>query len=261
MLFLPRGGPYPFRNGTRWPHREVCYRIDPTAVSWTVDIDAAAQAWTNASTGGFEFVKDEGDGCDNYVAEGWIDGYKGWYGYTLIETNQGTFGCLPGVGCIDPPPGSVIERAHTVLESFTCPQEDVECFCGAGKTIHGKLTYNDTLGCGPVVAPSQCRFPWPGPGGGNVIRNVNLLTIGWRWDTPGSYETALHEFGHWLWLGDHRIYDPGSRGSAMDWYAAVNGDPLPIMGQLCGLPFGGGGPPDFYTLFSEDVEALNDLYP
>jgi hypothetical protein len=36
---------------------------------------------------------------------------------------------------------------------------------------------------------------------------------------------------------------------------------MTAFGQLCGNPLGAGGPPDFYTLFSGDVYALNELYP
>lgn len=238
----------PFSNGTRWANSDVCYRVDPTAASFALEIDQAAAAWTNASQHGFRLVRDYTGLCPNYVAEGWIDGYKGWYGMTIIHTNYGDFGCQPGwpLGCIDPPPNSVITGAYTVLESFTCAEDDPTCICGGTLITHGSkqiLTFNDPIGCGPVPYP-------PGYCGAAVIPNTVMLPApyGLRWDTPGAYETALHEFGHWLWFKDAFIVSVPARVSAMEW----------LNPQGCADALGVG--PDFYTLYPDDVYALNELY-
>ena len=229
----------PESNGTRWREVPVCYRIDSTAIGFATDIDAAGQAWTSASQGGFAFSRDlSGTSCPNYVAEGYLDGPKGWYGMTLIETNNGLAGCDPLTGCKDPSPGSDILNAHTIIEDIRCGSEQGSaCVCN-----RGPVPMHDPLGCRPVLPGTIVLCGAVPPG------NTVLTTLGLRWDTPGAYETILHEFGHWLWLKDYGIAFPFWRQSAMDW----------LNPQRCTDP---ALPPDFYTLFGGDIYALNELYP
>jgi hypothetical protein len=235
----------PFSNGTKWPTYQVCYEIDATAAGFILEIDQSAQTWTAASTSGFAFYKDQSGNCSNYIAEGLIDGVGGWYGYTLIQTNNGQAGCDPlPFSCVPPTPGSTILSAYTVIEHHQCSLEDVPCICGAPT----QPPEHDPLGCKIVTLPPNFCQP---PGSAVPVSIPNTWTTAngnLRWNTPGIYETVLHELGHWLWLADQIIFFPPDRDSAMDFLAA----------QRCGDP---GGFPDFYTLFSGDVAALNALYP
>jgi hypothetical protein len=233
------GAQPPPTNGTRWATYEVCYRVDASATGFGLDIDKAATDWTAASTNGFKFVKDETGACPNAFYEGFIDGLKGWYGYTIIETNNGLAGCDPNSGCVDPTPGSTILSAYSVLESRQCSESQQGCICQTNPAGHAD--FHDPLGCHPVLLPPG----FCGPGG---IPNTVMTPLGLRWDTPGVYETALHEFGHWLWMGDTSIFNPLDRDSALDWLAP----------QRCTDP---GLHPDFYTLFGVDIVELNQLYP
>jgi hypothetical protein len=229
---------FPFHNGTVWSTYSVCYRIEASAAGMATEITKAADDWTAASTGGFEFVKTTSTSCANTFSEGYIDGYRNWYGYTIIQTDNGEAGCDPDNGCTQPTPDSEILQANTVLESFTCGSDNCTCY---GETVHGEFTYNDPIGCPPVTY-NPCGMM-------NPPNTVPLAyPYGLRWNTPGLYETALHEFGHWLWLDDHALADPAYRESAMEW----------LSGQPCGFP---NGQPDFYTLFDVDEIALNELYP
>lgn len=234
------GAQPPPTNGTRWPTYEVCYRVDSTAAGYALQIDQAAAAWTAASTNGFKFVKAaNGTPCQNAFYEGFIDGLKGWYGYTIIDTDVGQAGCVPFVGCTDPTPGATILAAYSVLESRQCSENQKGCICQTQPAA--EADFHDPLGCHLVTLPAgHC-----GPGG---IPNTVMTTSGLRWDTPGVYETALHELGHWLWMGDTFIALPAQRDSALDW----------LFPQRCTDP---GMAPDFYTLFGVDIAELNQLYP
>jgi len=230
----------PPTNGTRWPTYSVCYRVDPSAAGFGLQIDQAASSWTNASTGGFKFIKDTTGSCANIFYEGFIDGLKLWYGYTIIYTNSGPAGCFPEIHqCPDPSPGSPILSAYSVLESRQCSENQQNCICRTQSPLEND--FHDPLGCGLVLLP-------PGYCGAGPIPNTVMTTTGLRWDTPGVYETALHEFGHWLWMGDTFIVNPQDRDSAMDWLAP----------QACTLP---GLAPDYYTLFGVDIFEFNQLYP
>ena len=228
----------PFSNGTKWSTYQVCYSIDSSAAGFSLEIDQAAQTWTSASTSGFTFYKDQSGACPNVLSEGAIDGVGGWYGYTLIQTDNGQAGCDPiPFNCVQPSPNSEILSAYTVIEHMQCSPDDVPCICGTVMTP----PQSDPIGCKPVVLPPNIC----GPGG---IPNTMVIGGILRWQTPGIYETFLHEFGHWLWLDDQVIGLVNERDSAMDILAA----------QRCADP---GGPPDFYSLFGPDVVALNQLYP
>lgn len=223
-------------NGTVWGSYEVCYDIDTSAAGFSTDINAAADDWTAASSNGFEFVESNST-CDNVVYEGFIDGPGGWVGYTILDTDYGEAGCDPATGCSDPTPYSTIEEAYTVIEDVRCGDEDQFCWCAGG---HAPLT------CGIVQLPQGINCGLIAPALTFVDNNADL-----RWQTPRAYEVILHEFGHWLWIGDEDIIAIANRDSVMDLFENA-------FGVTCGEP---GEPPDFYTITGADEYLMDTLYP
>lgn len=213
MLFSPAEAYV--QNGTTWPSYSVCYRVDGTAAAYAEHVHAAADAWTSASTGGFEFVHDP-DCVTGVWLGGLIDGPGPNHGYTWL--NGMSFSGPNG------PEGQVLlTDALTIIEEYP------------GGDPHGTLS-GGALRNDEPWDPLDCPALTPDLAGYCSASNPLCVQIGgkWHYASPMTQAVALHEFGHWLWLGE-------------DWQGASAMAPVPVCQYL--------------ALTQDDIDGLNFLYP
>jgi hypothetical protein len=205
-------------NGSTWDTYEVCYRIEPEAAAYSSWIHQAAQAWTAASENGFAFVHDQN--CQSGVwRTGIIDGWGINYGFTILNGEY--------AGPAGPPHPIEIIRAETTIEEY--PGNPIGQFCPPC----GPVTW-DPLGC-PAVPPDAQTCC--GPTAAGCPSCTILVDIGGvlHWPSPTVQAVTLHEFGHWLWLGENWL----------QWNTAM----APVL------------PCESKSLAPDDIAGLNWLYP
>jgi hypothetical protein len=220
------------QNGSTWATYDVCYRIEASALPYWNEIHQAAAAWTSASNNGFQFTYDP-DCTSGSWERGFIDGWGGSYGFTFLN------GDVPAGGG-GPSSPITIESARTIIEDL---QQNTAGLMPTKwcRDANDGAPFWDPIGCPALSLTEVCT----NRAGAQVLCTAcctNCIFIGnpidnhIRWDSPLEQAVALHEFGHWLWLGDDFSGEP----TAMQF-------PVPTCKTI--------------SLESDDIAGLNFLYP
>lgn len=219
------------QNGSTWATYDVCYRIEASALAYSNEIHQAAEDWTAASNNGFQFTYDP-DCTSGSWERGFIDGGGTSYGFTFLN------GDVPAGGG-GPSSPITIESARTIIEDLQDRQDGLLFSSKWCRPFNLGAPNWDPIGC-PALNPSELCL---NAAGAQVLCTVcctNCITIGGPehvyWDSPLPQAVALHEFGHWLWLGD----DFSGEKNVMEFPVAT-----------CKT----------ISLDSDDIAGLNYLYP